>query len=71
MLQTSPLAEMWQLKLSPGKCSVLNIGTIQFPNDYIMGGINLPMVDYITDLGFEIDSKQSKQHINKTCTRAK
>jgi hypothetical protein len=52
-------------KISPGKCSVLNIGTIQFPNDYIMGGINLPTVDHVTDQGFEIDSKLSfKQYIS-------
>ena len=65
-------ANVWQLQLSPAKCSILNLGKHRFINSYCIGGFRLPKVDNVRDLGVVIDNQLTfKLHINEICLKAK
>ena len=49
-------ADMWQLKLSPSKCSVLQLGKICVNNSYVLNGVIIPLVKNMFDLGITVDN---------------
>ena len=49
-------ADMWQLQLSPSKCSVLQFDKICVNNSYAINGVILPLVKNISDLGITIEN---------------
>ena len=63
---------MWQLKLSPSQCSVLQMGKICVNNSYAVNGVILPLVKNMSDLGITVDNNLDfKLHINNICVKAK
>ena len=53
-------ADMWKLKLSPSKCSVLQLGKICVSNSYAINGVILPVVKNMSDLEMSITSSNSR-----------
>ena len=52
--------DMWQLKLSPSKCSVLQLGKICVSNIYAINGVILPVVKNMSDLERSITNSNSR-----------
>jgi len=64
-------ANIWQLKISIPKCSVLHLGIPHVDFKYNVGGIDLPDVKAVVDLGVCVCSKlKFSQHIHNIVTRA-
>ena len=49
-MNISNWADMWQLKLSPSKSSVLQLGKLCVSNSYAINGVILPLVKNMPDL---------------------
>ena len=65
-------ADMWQLKLSPSMCSVLQLGKICVNNSYAINGVILPLVKNMFYLGITVDNNLDfKLHVNNICVKAK
>ena len=63
---------MWQLKLSPNKCSVLQFGKICVNNSYAINDVILPLVKNMSDLRITVDNNLDfKLHVNNICVKAK
>ena len=59
LFSISRWANLWQLKISITKCSVLHLGRHNLSYDYAIDGVTLPNVREVRDLGVIIDSKLS------------
>ena len=65
-------ADMWQLKLTPSKCSVLQLGKICVNNLYAINGVILPLVKNMSDLVITVDNNLDfKLLVNNICVKAK
>ena len=64
-------ADMWHLKLSPSKCSVVQLGKICVNNSYAINGVILPLVKNMSDLGTTVDNNLDfKLHVNNIYVKA-
>ena len=64
-------SNLWQLRISYSKCSILNIGHHQQCNIFHLDHNIITQADYVCDLGVTIDSKlKFKKHINGIVSRA-
>ena len=52
-------ASKWQLKIAISKCVALHLGRHNLQQDYAIGGVSLPNVREVRDLGVTVDSKLS------------
>ena len=68
----SQWSDLWQLSLSPSKCSVLSIGKTISQYSYSIKGVTIKRVTNMVDLGVTIDSKLTFDvHIGNICTTAR
>jgi hypothetical protein len=68
----SQWSDLWQLTLSPSKCTILSIGKNPVDYSYTLNGAEIKRVTSMTDLGVIIDSKLTfDEHISHICTTAK
>ena len=62
---------MWQLKLSPCKCSVLQFGKICVSNSHAINSVILPLVKNMSDVGITVNNNLDfKLNVNNICVKA-
>ena len=63
---------MWQLKLSPSNCSILQLGKICLNNSYAINGVIVLLGKNMSDLGITVDNNlNSKLHVHNICVKEK